>query len=248
MSSAGALRQCALLAGTCLDMVFPRMCAGCGGVVVRESLHICWECLSGLWPVQFPHCSVCGNPVQGTATNEYVCALCSGGKRHFNRARSAVHFDGRITGIIHAFKYGQATHLSRDLASLMAACSNVHYAPADVDAVTFVPLHHRKERERTYNQSQLLASELAALLRKPLFSRCLVRWRETRTQTALNAAERRKNMQGAFRAVNEKWIQGRRILLVDDVMTTGATVDECAKVLNEAGAAEVRVLTVARGC
>lgn len=248
MSFVDNMRQCASFAGTFLDMVFPRMCAGCGQSVGGESLHICWECLAGLWPVQFPHCSVCGNPVQGAVTNEYACALCSGRKRRFDRARSAVHYEGRIAGIIQAFKYGQAAHLARDLAGLLAVCARVHYASADVDTVTYVPLHHRKERERTYNQSHLLARELASMLRKPFLSRCLVRWRSTLTQTALSAAERRVNVKGAFRARNERWIEGRRILLVDDVMTTGATVDECADVLKQAGAARVRVITVARGC
>jgi len=248
MNSAGAMRECVSLGLTLLDMVFPRMCAGCGGPVGDESRHICWECLASLWPVQFPHCMVCGNPVQGMVTHEYVCSLCTGHKRHFDRARSSVLFDGRIVNIVHAFKYGQAAHLSADLAGLLAVCANTHYAPEDVDAVTFVPLHHRKERERTYNQAHLLAGNLASILGKPLLSRCLVRWRPTLTQTALTAVERRKNMQGAFRARNEKWIEGRRILLVDDVMTTGATVDECAKTLKAAGAAEVRAITVARGC
>jgi len=248
MSSADAMSRCAGLAGTFLDMVFPRTCTGCGKPVGRESLHVCWECLASFWPVQFPHCAVCGNPVQGLVTNKYTCQLCTGRKRHFCKARSAVHFDGGIVGIIHAFKYGQAAYLSRDLAGLVAVCSAIHYASADVDAVTFVPLHHRKERERTYNQAQLLARDLANMLGKPLLSRCLVRWRPTQTQTALTAVERRKNVHGAFRALNEKWIEGRRILLVDDVMTTGATVDECADMLKKAGAAEVRVITVARGC
>ena len=228
-------------------MVCPRMCAGCGRPVGEEASHICWECLAGLWPVQFPHCAVCGNPVQGKAEGEYTCSMCRGRKRNFDKARSAVHFDGPITHVLHAFKYTQAAHLASDLAGLLAVCAEVHYRPADVDAVTFVPLHHQKERERTYNQSRLLAGDLAAIIGKPLLSRCLVRWRPTTTQTALSAVERRANVKGAFRAMNGRWLEGRRILLVDDVMTTGATVDECADALKQAGAAEVRVVTVARG-
>lgn len=247
MSPRDGAGRCAWLAQAMLDMVYPRMCAGCGKPVGEESRHVCWECLASLWPVQFPFCKTCGNPVQGVITNEYSCALCRARERHFDHARSAVHYDGRIVPVLHAFKYGQAAHLARDLAGLLSICVSTHYKPADVDGVTFVPLHHRKERERTYNQSRLLAGDLASILGKPLLPQCLVRWRPTMTQTALTAVERRKNVQGAFRARNEKWIEGRRVLLVDDVMTTGATVDECAGVLKQAGAAEVRVVTVARG-
>jgi len=242
------ISQGAVLGSALLDMVFPRICSGCGKPVGGESLHICWECLAALWPIQFPYCSICGNPVAGQIRHDYVCALCTPRKRAFDRARSAFHYDGQMAGIIQGFKYGHSTFLDRDLARLLAVCVENNYRLSDVDAVTFVPLHHRKERERGYNQARLLAGGLATALRKPLLIRCLVRCRPTASQTALSAVERRKNVRGAFCAVNGKWIDGRRLLLVDDVMTTGATVDECARVLKTAGAAEVRVVTVARGC
>ena len=230
-----------------LDLLYPRTCAVCGEPVGDESLHVCWDCLAGLWPIQFPYCSVCGNPVSGCVSRDYVCHLCSHRERGFDVARSAVHFDGPAVDLIHAFKYNHAAHLSLDLAHLLLACVRGHYGAMDIDAVTFVPLYPRRERERTYNQSRLMAAELARALDRPLLERCLVRVRPTPSQTALSAAERRENVRGAFEARQARWIAGRRLLLVDDVMTTGATVDECGRALRHAGAAAVRVVTVARG-
>ena len=138
-------------------------------------------------------------------------------------------------------------HLSVDLGMFLVACVRTHYSVGDIDAVLFVPLYRRRERERTYNQAGLLAAEVAAALDRPLLSRCLFRRRATRSQTELAANQRRQNVRGAFETANESWIEGRRLLLVDDVMTTGATVDECALVLKQAGAAGVRVATLARG-
>lgn len=242
-----AVRAVKGAAEAALDLAFPRFCAGCGRAVGRESLHICWECLARVWPVQAPHCRTCGNPVSGRVTDEYDCAWCMRRKPSFDRARSAVHYDGVITGIIAAFKYEQAVHLSVDLGMFLVACVRTHYQVGDIDAVLFVPLYHRRERERTYNQAGLLAAEAAAALHRPLVSRCLFRTRDTRSQTELSGNERRENVRGAFCTKNESWIEGRRLLLVDDVMTTGATVDECALVLKQAGAAGVRVATLARG-
>jgi len=131
--------------------------------------------------------------------------------------------------------------------SLLHACVNTYYAAVQFDAVTFVPLHARRERERTYNQAQLLAKGLAACMKIQLLSNALRRVGFTRTQTDLNARQRRANVRGAFRALQPDWLEGRTILLVDDVMTTGATVGECARVLKEGEAAAVYVVTVARG-
>ncbi len=236
-----------MIARAVLDLVFPRNCAGCGKPVGDEGLHTCWECLSALWSIQFPFCSLCGNPVFGTIDREYVCSLCCKNKVYFDRARSAAHYDGKLAIMLRAFKYAKATHLARDLAMILRGCVEVHYSLADIDGVLSVPLHHRKERERTYNQAQLLASELAMAIGKPLLRRCLVRSRATASQTELNAVNRRKNVHGAFETINDNWIQGRRLLLVDDIMTTGATANECARVLKEAGAVSVRIATVGRG-
>jgi len=149
--------------------------------------------------------------------------------------------------VIHAFKYERGCHLAGDLGGLLAGCVRAHFADLSFDGVTYVPLHPKKGRERSYNQSRLLAVSVARKLGLRVEHRCLRRVRLTSTQTRLSAEERKANVRGAFQAVTPEWIEGRRLLLVDDVMTTGATVNECARVLMQAGAYSVHVVTVARG-
>jgi ComF family protein len=229
------------------DIVYPRSCVGCGRAVAEPAAHLCWDCLAGLEIVTEPFCEHCGDPVEGLIENTYECSICRLGTRHFDRARSAARFRGGLKTAIHGFKYEAATFVGRDLVALLSACVRAHYSRVAFDAVTYVPLHPRKERERRYNQSALLARGLAASIGVPVLPRCLARVRPTPTQTGLSAAERDRNVRGAFRAERKEWIDGRMLLLVDDVMTTGATVGECSRVLKEAGAAGVYVVTVARG-
>ena len=165
----------------------------------------------------------------------------------FDQARSALRFKGGIKDVLHGFKYSNATHMAFDLATLLHACVQTHYANDPFDAVSFVPLHPAKDRSRTYNQARLLAENLARLMNLPLACGCLARIRETGTQTRLNMRARAKNVAGAFQPECPQWIEGRNFLLVDDVMTTGATISECSRVLKEAGAARVCAVTVARG-
>ena len=230
-----------------LDLIWPRVCEGCGGTVGDESRYFCWDCLAGLPLIESPFCARCGDPVEGAITHGYVCGVCVDREPGFDAARSAVRFRGPIKDALHRFKYSAATHLSHDLATVMHACVRTQYGREHIDAVTAVPLHALKERVRTYNQARLLASELSRVMKVPLARNCLARVRDTGTQTNLSARDRAKNVRGAFEARHPSWIEGRSILLVDDVMTTGATVSEASRVLKEAGAAKVFVITVARG-
>ncbi|MBN1269460.1 MAG: ComF family protein [Kiritimatiellae bacterium] len=230
-----------------LDLVYPRSCAGCGRAGPSPSPHLCWDCLAEVHLIQPPFCSLCGNPVFGYIEHEYVCSNCTAHERHFDRARSAARFEGVVRDMLIQFKYRDAIWLAGDLAEVLHACTIAHFDPAEVDAVTFVPLYPARKRARGFNQAEELARRLARRLRKPLLRRCLARVRPTPTQTHLTALERATNVRHAFRAKWLRWLEGRRILLVDDVMTTGATVNECARTLKEGGAARVQVVTVARG-
>lgn len=230
-----------------LDFVYPRVCAACGERVHGTRTHMCWTCRSGLPVISAPFCRTCGDPVDGEVTHEYECSWCMRSPPAFDLARSTVRYRGAVRRILQAFKYEKVTGLDRDLVPLLTGAIHVHYADVFLDGVVAVPLHPLRERERTYNQAGLLAKGLARVLGLSAASHCLRRVRPTRTQTNLTARERRANVARAFEARNEDWIEGRRLLLVDDVMTTGATVDACAGVLKKAGAAGVYVLTVARG-
>lgn len=232
--------------GALLDLVYPRSCAGCGGEVDAESEHLCWDCMAQVAYVQPPYCAICGDPVEGRIDDAFTCYLCSSATPHFDRARSAVRYNGVLQNVLRSFKYREALWMRTDLGRVMEACVAAHYDPDEIDAVTFVPLYPVRQRERGYNQSELLARVLAGRLRKPL-KRCLARIRPTQTQTNLTARQRATNVKGAFRSRPVQGLEGCRVLLVDDVMTTGATVNECARMLKEGGAERVYVVTVARG-
>ncbi|MBN1670291.1 MAG: ComF family protein [Kiritimatiellae bacterium] len=230
-----------------LDLVFPRACAACGAPPDEGGRHVCWDCLASVPLVTAPYCRVCGDPVSGAISHDYVCAACTDRPPSFDMARSAARYAGCMQKLLQAFKYEGATWLRTDLGTLLCACIEAHYPIERIDAVVHVPLHPAKERERCYNQAHLLARVAARRLGKPLLPRCLRRTRATPSQTKLAASARRRNVRQAFRAGQHGWVDGRNLLLIDDVMTTGATVNECAKTLKAAGAARVYVATVARG-
>ena len=230
-----------------LDLIYPRACLACDGQVLGKEGHVCWDCMSALDLISDPFCWLCGDPVEGKVERRYTCSSCTRQVPHFDGARSAVRYRDKLPALLQAFKYAQATSLSRDLADLLAGCVRAHFADVSFDAVLAVPLHPRKERSRSYNQSALLADDLSRLLHLSRAHDCIVRQRSTKTQTGLSARKRRNNVKGAFWVNKSEWVEGRRLLLVDDVMTTGATVGECSRVLKEAGVAGVWVVTVARG-
>ena len=177
----------------------------------------------------------------------FVCVRCADEERHYDRARSAARYDGVLGRMVYGFKYQQALWLEPDLTDLLAQVVSVHYADVEPDAVCAVPLFHARQRERGYNQAALLGRALARRIDRPFWPGTLRRIRPTETQTHLTARERAHNVKGAFSCREANRVRGCRILLVDDVMTTGSTMNECARALKKAGAAAVYLATVARG-
>jgi ComF family protein len=237
----------ALLWTTLLDLIYPRVCELCGKKIGPELHHICWDCLAGLNYIAHPYCSVCGDPVDGQVDHAFVCFNCSETQPHFELARSAARYRGALKDLLCDFKYQHALWLRKDLVRLLISCVSVDFDLSAVDAVTYVPLYPSKQRFRSYNQARLLAEGLAKEIHKPLVYKALSRIKPTITQTNLTAKARATNVRGAFEAGKASHLEGRRILLVDDVMTTGATVNECARALKEGGAKSVFAVTVARG-
>ena len=233
--------------GAAIDIVYARHCVACGASVEVEHGHLCWECRRTMELVVEPFCSRCGDPADGMVQHEYRCSACCDREPAFALARSAVRYRGAARHMIQSFKYGNMPCLVPELAELLLATWQAHCVGRRVDLVTCVPLHTKRERTRGYNQAALLGRQLARWLHTDFDDRRLMRSRETRTQTDLDAGERRRNVKQAFTARADGWTAGRTLLLVDDVMTTGATVRECASTLVDAGAKEVLVLTVARG-
>ena len=230
-----------------LDLLYPRNCIGCGKPSPETFRYVCWDCWSENSLVEPPFCELCGDPVAGSIDHGFICFACSAEKPSFDGARSAVRYAGAVGEALRQLKYEKALWLAPDLAELLCSCLRAEYPGKTFDWVVPVPLYHVRRRERGYNQSAVLAGELARRIGCRSMPGMLRRIRPTTTQTHLTASQRLSNVQNAFHPWRGKRLAGRRVLLVDDVMTTGATVNACAKALKKGGAASVHVLTVARG-
>ena len=230
-----------------LDAVFPRICTICEEPAAAEFGYLCWDCRSDFQVVNRPFCELCGDPVYGRIDHVWTCRFCATRDIGFSKARSAIRYSGPVRRLLQQFKYEQAIWLRADLAELLAACVYADMDADSFDLVVPVPLYPGRLRRRTYNQAALLAKELSRRIGVPFMNHVLSRTRDTSTQTELNAREREQNVAGAFSVDKEAWVKGRRLLLVDDVMTTGATLNACAHALKAAGTADVQALTVARG-
>ncbi len=229
-----------------LDFFFPPLCHVCRTFIPDAGvLHICPSCREQMPPVGHPLCPVCGIPFQGAGT-DHPCGNCIKDLPAFDAARAALLYEGHSRDLIHAFKYRNKTHLRRPLALLAAEGLTEFVMSRAPDLIAPVPLHVRRLRSRGFNQAVLLGELLARRWRLPLARRALVRIRWTEPQINLAAHERRDNVKGAFCVRDPAVVAGKRVLLLDDVLTTGSTAEECSRVLKLAGAAEVTVITVAR--
>jgi ComF family protein len=218
-----------------IDLLFPPRCGGCQ---TAGSLW-CAACRAATQPIEPPWCEKCGEPFVA----DRLCANCRNYPLVIDKIRSAALFDGVLRQAIHRFKYERLSGLAEPLGDLLADYWCAEQLTADW--LIPVPLHPSRERDRGYNQSELLARQLARRVNVPVSSKGLRRTRATAVQMTLNAAERRQNVAGAFECV-EVQVRGARVMIVDDVGTTGATLDACAQAVLKAGAVSVMGLTLAR--
>ena len=233
-----------------LRLLYPQGCAACGA---PGGGALCAECraLVEVRPAE-GCCAICGKTLverdAALGTAAHVCADCRPARPAFDLARSAALLRGPVRKLVHGLKYRGETWLAPVLGELLHGCFLAHCADERPDVVAPVPLHPFKRLRRGYNQSELLARDLARRLGLPCAPRLLARVRDTATQTRMDRAERRRNMDGAFAVSRARapYAFGKRVLLVDDVMTTGATFAAAARALRDAGAARVLCLSAAR--
>ena len=234
---------------TFLDFLWPMQCASCGTEARSFLCHACRAKVK-VHPMT-ACCPICGKVMMREEAAGKIpepCPQCRKHKPHFDKACSAAEFSGPIHDLIIQFKYNNGMWLVKDLTDLLEGAFIAKFASEKIHTVCPVPLFHAKFRKRGYNQADLLGRELARRLSLNYEPDVLRRVRPTTTQTAMNARDRRKNMENAFVSPPEQrpFVFGRGFLLIDDVMTTGATVSECAAALKAGGAASVFVLSVAR--
>jgi ComF family protein len=233
---------------TLLDLVFPRDCCGCDTPLSPSTPGaFCAGCLARIRPIAHPMCPVCGIP---RPPGILPCPRCVAAPPAFTRARAVAYYStpgedqNPLARAIWRLKYERRADIAPRLGAFFRAA--LPYASRECDLVIPVPLHRDRLRWRGFNQACLLAIPVAHRLGLPLSTRALVRRRETAPQVSLPDGARHRNVRGAFVAPAPARVAGRRILVVDDVYTTGATVTECARALRRAGARSVEVLTLCR--
>lgn len=231
-----------------LDFILPTSCSYCRSLIGDSPFpFICAECWADFSPLQGPVCPRCGRPFESpdalTYSPEHTCGQCRKVSPHYDQALSVGQFEGSLREAIHQFKYRPCRSLGRPLSAWMA--SNVRLI-SDIDIVMPVPLHRKRLRQRGFNQALLLSHGVSSEFEIPLSVDNLVRNRFTKPQVGLSGEERIKNVEGAFAIRRPGEVEDKSVLLVDDVFTSGATMNECAAALKQSGAARVMALTLAR--
>jgi competence protein ComFC len=231
-----------------LDLLYPPVCQLCQAsrAEARNGL-VCGPCWSQVRFIRPPFCERCGLPFEGDLTTAFVCTNCHDLELHFSSARSAVVAKTAVLEAIHRFKYQRALWFENFLADLLVRAAAPELKKDNWDFIVPVPLHPLKLREREFNQAERLAAHLSRATNIPLNAKTLRRVAPTSTQTLLTRDQRATNMKNAFAIRPRAKLNGKRIVLLDDVFTTGATTNACARALRDAGAAAVSVWTVARG-
>lgn len=231
----------------CLHLILPVECTACGTSLGDDPVpFFCRPCWTQIAALAGPACPRCGRPFASSTALAYspahLCEDCRRRRPAYTRAWSGYRYAPPLQDAIHLFKYRGKVSLARALGDLMQATG----PPPSVDLLMPVPLHPSRLREREFNQALLLADRLGTAWQLPVSCHNLCRTKLTASQTELSRAARLKNLRRAFALRRPAEVAGQRVLLVDDVFTTGTTVNECAKTLRKAGTAEVYVFTLAR--
>ncbi|MBI4698122.1 MAG: ComF family protein [Nitrospirae bacterium] len=222
-----------------LNILFPEICPVCTKPVKdHKTAPICIDCWKTLSPYGGPMCQRCGKPLASEVST--ICGECMKDEPAFIYARGFGLYEGALKKAINLLKFYGIKRLSKPLSDIIASVKM-----PQVEAVVPVPLHEKRLRQREFNQSALLAKYLAKKAGTSFMSDCLVKIKDTRPQVGLNADERRRNVKGAFTVKDKGPVAGKKVLLIDDVVTTGATVRECSRVLKKAGAEKIYVSSLA---
>ena len=226
-----------------LDVIYPKnlTCVFCGDEIFDENPYCtCKNCAKILPKITGKICEKCGEPLENMAS---FCENCKGGKHYYTKSRSVFVYQDYVSGGILNFKFHNGKYYSKPFAKYLADLYKEH--KYNCDLIIPVPIHVTRLKERGYNQSELLAKDLGEIINLPVDSESLVKIKKTKNQAELDFKQRHTNLEKAFKVTNKKQIKDKNILLIDDVYTTGSTIDECTKELTKAGAKSVYALTVA---
>lgn len=229
-----------------IDILFPERCLACStGLRGRQGIAYCATCLQDVRLLQEPFCSKCGKPFEQATGESHLCGYCLKNGWYFKQARAVVRYQPPVTEAVKMFKYNGRMHALATFAALSQQYFQ-HQPLEEPDLIVPVPLHAKRLRQRGFNQALILCRKTFPAWRDKIDPHILERNFWTQPQTGLTGAERRRNVRNAFMVRRPEKIKNKKILLVDDVFTTGATVNECSRILVKSQAAEVAVFTFAR--
>jgi ComF family protein len=239
--------------GPMVDWLYPPRCRGCARIFHgRDAEYFCLACWKKIQLIARPMCSLCGRPFPEASGDDHVCGGCLARPPQFTRAWAWACYpreeaeEHPLRQAIQRFKYGRKVSLGKPLGQLMSHGCREFLRECEADLIIPVPLHPKRLRWRGFNQALLLGRQMSRAYGLPVDPFTLRRIRETPPQTQLTEEERRRNVRNAFALAPGRSVQDKKVLLVDDVYTSGATVNECSRTLWRAGAAEVCVVTLAR--
>jgi ComF family protein len=231
---------------TLSDLVFPPACHFCDSPDVESGFEICADCAESITRIKPPICAQCGLPLAHNITHELLfCGTCLTDPPAYGTARFGVAYEGHLRQALKNFKYNSELRLSPALGQLLSEAFFRYYDPEEFDVVVPIPIHRKKLLERGFNQAVILARKLSESTGIPLHRNCFKKIRDTPAQARLSKKERQHNLKGCFQVSRLNAIKDKRILLVDDVATTGSTIREAARTLHKAEAAQVSVLVLA---
>lgn len=236
-----------------MDLIYPPRCPVCGTFLEEDQvpgghadLRLCEPCFMAFSEIRSPFCPICRRPFGDGIQENHVCEDCLRKRPFFEAVGAPYLYEGRLMEAIHLFKYGGKTHLADSMGILLTSFAGRWLKRRDRLLMMPIPLHPKRLRERGFNQSLLLARHVASRMGMELDYLSLRRVRYTLPQAGLKSEERRKNVRKAFELRDPGAVKGRTVILVDDVATTGSTLNECARILRRAGAEKVLCLVLAR--
>lgn len=233
--------------GAIINLLYPAICRVCSKKINRLNQNICNGCINKIKERLPPFCIKCGKQLNGHPELTAECCDCKNENPYFDRAWSACYYEGVLKELIHDFKYKKITALSTDFTTLITDFMKKYNIARNCHLVIPVPMHPRRLFKREINHSDILAKNIAKELNIRYSNRILKKIKDTPVQSTLKRHERIKNLSSSFSFKNSSLVRGKNILIVDDLFTTGSTVNECARVLKDAGAESIEVITLARG-
>lgn len=231
-----------------INIFLPKCCVLCRGILTdKNNRHLCDPCRNKLKPINGLFCQKCGKPLPEGGAHCYFCRTAGVSGTHFEYIRAAGVYEGVLKEVIHKFKYQDKDFLVDDLSEFLIQQSKDKFNWIEIDFIVPIPLHKKSEHKRGYNQAKLLAEKVAIYFSKPLIFGNLIRVRKTKAQMQLPREKRLINLVDAFTILEPIIFKNKNILLIDDVSTTGTTIEECAKVVKRAGVKKIWGLVLAHG-